>query len=61
MLTVSLYEHISTLEIIVFVGPQSLCNQSFWCRFMLSRCFLDLSVGVGAFVTGLSQISSFCS
>ena len=29
--------------------------------FMLSRCFLDCSVGVGAFVTGLSQISSFFS
>ena len=27
--------------------------------FMLSRCFLDYSVGVGVFVTGLSQISSF--
>ena len=27
--------------------------------FMLSRCFLDCSVGVGVFVTGLSQISSF--
>ena len=26
---------------------------------MLSRCFLDCSVGVGVFVTGLSQISSF--
>ena len=26
---------------------------------MLSRYFLDFSVGVGAFVTGLSQISSF--
>ena len=24
-------------------------------------CFLDFSVGVGAFVTGLSQISSFFS
>ena len=24
---------------------------------MLSRCFLDFSVGVGAFVIGLSQIS----
>ena len=23
--------------------------------FMLSRCFLDCSVGVGVFVTGLSQ------
>ena len=28
---------------------------------MLSRCFLDCSVGVGVFVTGLSQISSFFS
>ena len=27
----------------------------------LSRCFLDCSVGVGVFVTGLSQISSFFS
>ena len=26
---------------------------------MLSRCFLDCSVGVGVFVTGLSQFSSF--
>ena len=26
---------------------------------MLSRRFLDFSVGVGAFVIGLSQISSF--
>ena len=29
--------------------------------FMLSRCFLDFSVGFGAFVIGLSQISSFFS
>ena len=29
--------------------------------FVLSRCFLDCSVGVGVFVTGLSQISSFFS
>ena len=28
---------------------------------MLSRCFLDCSVGVGVFVTGLSQICSFFS
>ena len=26
---------------------------------MLSRCFLDFSVGIGAFVVGLSQISIF--
>ena len=29
--------------------------------FMLSRCFLDFSVGEGAFVKGLSQISSLFS
>ena len=29
--------------------------------FMLSRCFLDFSVSVGAFIIGLSQISSFFS
>ena len=28
---------------------------------MLSRCFLDCSVDVGFFATGLSQISSFLS
>ena len=28
---------------------------------MLSRCFMDFSVSVGAFVIGLSQISSFFS
>ena len=29
--------------------------------FVLSHCFLDFSMGVGAFVIGLSQISSFFS
>ena len=29
--------------------------------FMLSLCALEFSVGIGAFVTGLSQISSFVS
>ena len=29
------------------------------CVFVLSRCFLDFSVGVGAFVIGLSQMYSF--
>ena len=28
---------------------------------MLSRCFLDISVSVWAFVIGLSEISSFLS
>ena len=31
----------------------------FGSAFVLSPCFLDFSVGVGAFVTGLSQNSSF--
>ena len=29
--------------------------------FVLSRCLINFSVGVGAFVTGLSEISSFFS
>ena len=29
--------------------------------FVVSRCFLDFSVDLGAFVTGLSQISLFFS
>ena len=29
--------------------------------FMLLQCFMDFSVSVGAFVIGLSQISSFLS
>ena len=41
----------------------SVCNRCvievFGGVFVLSRCFLDFSVGVGAFVIGLSQISSF--
>ena len=45
--------------------PKSVRNSCvikvFGCVFMLSRCFLDCSVGVGVFVTGLSQISSFFS
>ena len=45
--------------------PKSVCNRCvikvFGGVFMLSRCFLNFSVGVGAFVTELSQISSFFS
>ena len=29
--------------------------------FVLSRCFFDFSVGEGAFVIGMSQVSSFFS
>ena len=45
--------------------PKSVRNRClievFGDGFVLSRCFLDFSVGVGAFVMGLSQISSFFS
>ena len=45
--------------------PKSVRNRSlikvFGGVFMLSRSFLDFSVGVRAFVTGLSQISFFFS
>ena len=33
----------------------------FGCVFVLSLCFREFSVGIGAFVIGLSQISSFIS
>ena len=43
--------------------PKSFRNscviKGFGCVFMLSRFFLDCSVGVGMFVTGLSQTSGF--
>ena len=43
--------------------PKSVRNRCvievFGAVFVLSRCFLDFSVGVGTFVIGLSQISSF--
>ena len=41
--------------------PQPLCNRTFAALFVLSFCPFDISVGVGAFVIGLSQISSFFS
>ena len=45
--------------------PKSVCNRCvievLVAFFVLSRCFLDVSVGVGAFVIELSQISSFFS
>ena len=43
----------------------SVCNRCvlevFGGVFVLSCCFLDFSVSVGAFIIGLSQISSFFS
>ena len=45
--------------------PKSVCNRCvielFVALFVLSVCPFDISVGVGAFVIGLSQISSFFS
>ena len=45
--------------------PKSIRNccviKDFGGVFMLSRCFFDFSVGLGAFVIGLNQISSFFS
>ena len=39
-----------------------LCNRTFFVAlFVLSLCPFDISVGVRAFVIGLSQISSFFS
>ena len=47
------------------VRPKSVRNrwviEVFGGVFMLSCCFLDFSVGVGAFVIGLIQFSSFFS
>ena len=42
------------------MGPQSLCNRSFWRRFY-ELLFSFLLLFVGAFVIGLSQIFSFFS
>ena len=47
------------LQLTVLSRSKSLCNGSFGGIFVSSRCFLDFSVGVMAFVIGLSQISSF--
>ena len=41
--------------------PKSVRNRLFVALFVLSLCPFDISVGVGAFVIGLSQISSFLS
>ena len=46
--------------------PKSVCNRCvievfFVVLFVLSLCPLDIFVGIGAFVIGLSQISSFLS
>ena len=43
--------------------PKSVRNRcviELFCGVVLSLCHFYISVGVGAFVIGLSQISSFC-
>ena len=40
------------------VVTQSLCNRSFWRRFRW-QLIVQFSIGIGAFVKGLNQISSF--
>ena len=60
------FNHTSWVAIVILTDrPKSACNRCvieiFGGVLVLSRCFLDFSVGVGAFVIGLSQISSFFS
>ena len=46
----------------ILLGPQSLCNQRFWWRFLCCHyAFWIFAMGVGTFVIRLSQISSFLS
>ena len=59
-----LMDHTSWVAIVTPTDrPKSVRNRCvievFVGVFVLSRCFLDFSVGVGAFVIGLSPISSF--
>ena len=56
--------HISWVTVVTQTDrPKSVCNhyviELFVALFVLSLCTFDISVGVGAFVIGLSQISSF--
>ena len=58
--------HTSSLAVVTPTDrPKSVCNRClielFVALFVLSLCPFDISVGVGAFVIGLGQISSFLS
>ena len=58
--------HISWVVVVTPTDrPKSVRNRClielFVALFMLSLCPFDISVGVGAFIIGLSQISSFLS
>ena len=48
-----------SLPQVIVLSPNRCVIEVFDGIFLLSRCFLDFSVGVGAFVIGLSQISYF--
>ena len=61
---VNRFNHTSWVAVVTPTDrPKSVRNRCemevFGGVFVLSRCFSDFSVGVGAFVIGLSQISSF--
>ena len=63
---VNRFNHTSSMTIVTPTDcPMSVCKccviEVFSDVFMLPCCSLDFSVGVGAFVTGLSQISFFFS
>ena len=63
---VNRFNHTSWVAIVTPTDrPKSVHNRCvievFGGVFVLTRCFLDFSVGVGAFVIGLSQISSLFS
>ena len=65
-LTVNQVNHTSWVAVVTPTHhPKSVCNryviELFVALFVLSLCPFDISVGVGAFVIGLSQISSFFS
>ena len=61
---VNRFNHTSLVAVVTPTErPKSVRNRCvievFSCVFVLSSCFLDFSVGVGALVIGLSQIFSF--
>ena len=57
---VNLVNHTSWVAVVTPTDRPKLSN-FFVALFMLSLCPFDISAGVGAFVIGLSQISSFFS
>ena len=63
---VNRFNHISWVAVVTPTDrPKSVRNRCvievFGCVFLLSLSFLNFSMGVGAFLIGLSHISSFFS